>query len=66
MPALLLAALRMLYTVLGLYDPAELAIDAQLIPSPHGFARPRELFGAQPDAGRRVTDSEPARHGIRC
>ena len=54
----------MLYTVLGLYDPAELAIDAQLIPSPHGFARPRELFGAQPDAGRRVTDSEPARHGI--
>jgi hypothetical protein len=56
----------MLYTVLGLYDPAELAIDAQLIPSHHGFARPREMFGAQPDAGRRVTDSEPARHGIRC
>ena len=31
----------MLYTVLGLYDPAELAIDTRLIqiaPSHHGFA----------------------------
>jgi hypothetical protein len=66
----------MLYTVLGLYDPAELAIDTRLvacnhwndeplIPSHHGFARSR-MFGAQPDAGRRVIDSEPARHGIRC
>jgi hypothetical protein len=36
----------MLYTVLGLYDPAELAIDAQLIPSHHGL-RPRKIvFGA--------------------
>jgi hypothetical protein len=41
----LLAALRMLYTVLGLYDPAELAIDTCLIqfaPSHHGFARHAE------------------------
>jgi hypothetical protein len=33
---------RMLYTVLGLYDPAELAINTRLIlsaPSQHGFAR---------------------------
>jgi hypothetical protein len=32
----------MLYTVLGLYDPAELALDIRLIqfaPSHHGFAR---------------------------
>ena len=29
----------MLYTVLGLYDPAELAIDTRLIPSHYGFAR---------------------------
>jgi len=27
----------MLYTVLGLYDPAELAIDSYLVPSHHGF-----------------------------
>jgi len=33
----------MLYTVLGLYDPAELAIDAQLIPSHHGFAPSRNV-----------------------
>jgi hypothetical protein len=56
----------MLYTVLGLYDPAELAIDAQLIPSHHGFAPAQNCFRRQPDAGRRMTDSEPARHGIRC
>jgi len=42
---LLLAPVRMLYTVLGLYDPAELAIDTRLIlfvPSHHGFARVAE------------------------
>jgi hypothetical protein len=42
MPSLLLAALRMLYTVLGLYDPAELAIDTRLAPSHHGIARTAE------------------------
>jgi len=36
---LLLPRVRMLYTVLGLYDPAELAIDTRLIPSHYGFAR---------------------------
>ena len=66
----------MLYTVLGVYDPAELAIDTRLvasihwndvplIPSHHGFA-PSRILRRQPDAGRRATDSEPARHGIRC
>jgi len=39
----------MLYTVLGLYDPAELAIDAQLIPSHHGFA-PLRNVRRPPDA----------------
>ena len=29
----------MLYTVLGLYEPAELAIDTRLIPTHYGFAR---------------------------
>jgi hypothetical protein len=35
----------MLYTVLGLYDPAELAVNIRLIlfaPSHHGFARNAE------------------------
>jgi hypothetical protein len=32
----------MLYTVLGLYDPAELAIDTRFVPSHHGFARNAE------------------------
>jgi len=66
----------MLYTVLGLYDPAELAIDTRLvacihwndeplIPSHHGFARPRELFGAQPDASTRERfRTSSARHPL--
>ena len=29
----------MLYTVLGLYEPAELAIDIHFVPSHHDFAR---------------------------
>jgi hypothetical protein len=43
----------MLYTVLGLYDPAELALDTcliQIAPSHHGFAHSKK-FSAQPDAG---------------
>ena len=44
----------MLYTVLGLYDPAELAIDIRLIlfaPSHHGFAPHAESSATQPDTG---------------
>ena len=39
----------MLYTVLGLYDPAELAIDTRLnlfVPLHHGFAHPRGKLSA--------------------
>ena len=55
----------MLYTVLGLYDPAELAIDTRLIPSHYGFARLADSLSAQPDAGLPVT-APTSRHGLRC
>ena len=46
----------MLYTVLGLYDPAELAIDTSVCPLIPRLCALCGKLSAQPDAGRRVTD----------
>lgn len=48
----------MLYTVLGLYDPAELALDTcliQIAPSHHGFAHSKSSAPSRMPV-RRVTD----------
>jgi len=58
----------MLYTVLGLYDPAELAIDTRLIlfvPSHHGFARVAESSAPNRMPVVAWPIRKPARHGIR-